>query len=249
MGFLFLPSNIFFMRQLYTILVLFLFIFSGCKKPEPQVMIVKGNIKGLTKGTLLLEKVRDTNTVIVDSYKVRKDGNFEMKDSITSPEMYYLRIKEFPADYILFFGEEGVITVNSHVEKFAYRAKVSGSKNQVLWEEYKKMNSKFNDERLTLIKRNFEADKEQNQTRLDSIDKAFKGLLKRKYLFTANYAVKNADKEIAPYLALTELSDANDFLLDTIQKSMTENIKKSSYGKQFETFLQNRRELLKDSIR
>jgi hypothetical protein len=81
------------------------------------------------------------------------------------------------------------------------------------------------------------AEKDQNQNKLDSIDKVFKNHIKRRYLYTANYAVKHADMEIAPYLALTELYDANLYFLDTIEKSMNEKTRNSLYGEKFLDFL------------
>lgn len=224
------------MRNLI-LFTLLLIAFSNCNKPQKGYVIVKGEIKGLTDGTLLLQKVKNDQVVTVDSFQVVKDGKFEMKNRIKSPEIYYLRLKQFQLDYILFFAEEGVITINSNLEKFASAAKVTGSENHDLWMDYKKMISKFNDERLVLIKDNLMAEKEQNLSKIDSIDKVFKNHVKRRYLYTANYAVKHADMEIAPYLALTELYDANMYFLDTIEKSMNEKTRNSLYGEKFLEFL------------
>lgn len=224
------------MRNLFLFTFL-LFALSSCNKTQKGYVIVKGEIKGLTDGTLLLQKVKNDQVVTVDSFQVVQDGKFEMKNRIKSPEVYYLRLKQFQLDYILFFAEEGVITIHSNLEKFASAAKVKGSENHDLWMDYKKMISKFNDERLVLIKENILAEKDQNQNKLDSIDKVFKNHIKRRYLYTANYAVKHADMEIAPYLALTELYDANLYFLDTIEKSMNEKTKNSLYGEKFLEFL------------
>jgi hypothetical protein len=103
-------------------LILFSFLFialSSCNKPQKGYVIVKGEIKGLTDGTLLLQKVKNDQVVTVDSFQVVQDGKFEMKNRIKSPEVYYLRLKQFQLDYILFFAEEGVITIHSNLEKFA----------------------------------------------------------------------------------------------------------------------------------
>ena len=224
------------MRNLILFSLLFITL-SSCDKPQKGYVIVKGEIKGMTDGTLLLQKVKNDQVVTVDSFQVVQDGKFEMKNRIKSPEIYYLRLKKFQLDYILFFAEEGVITIDTHLEKFASAAKVKGSKNHDLWTDYKKMISKFNDERLVLIRDNLMAEKDKNYTKIDSIDKVFKNHVKRRYLYTANYAVKHADMEIAPYLALTELYDANLYFLDTIEKSMNEKTRNSMYGEKFLEFL------------
>ena len=234
--------------RLLVILSSFLIIFISCAKENNNFVVVKGEIKGLTKGTLYLEKVRDTSLVLVDSFMVLRNGKFEMSDTLSSPEMYYLRLKEFPEEYILFFAEPGVMTIDSKIEKLAIAAKISGSENQKLLENYKGIIRRFNDEKLGLIKGSFLAEKEQNQQKIDSMDLLLSKHIKRRYLYTANFAVKNADKEIAPYLALTELFNANIYFLDTISNSMSANNKNSFYGKKFQKFLEDVKKSEKDSL-
>ena len=78
----------------------------------------------------------------------------------------------------------------------------------------------------------FKALKDKNFQLLDSIEQASSNNQKRKYLFTANFALNHKDFEIAPYLALSEIKDINLKYLDTIQKSMSPKVSKSLYGKQ-----------------
>ena len=54
--------------------------------------------------------------------------------------------------------------------------------------------------------------------------------LKRQYLYTINFAINNNKSEIAPYIALTDISDAKFKYLDTIYNSLSQNIKASKYG-------------------
>ena len=56
-------------------------------------------------------------------------------------------------------------------------------------------------------------------------------LLKRRYLYALNFASSNGDNVIAPYIALTEVSDANIKFLDTVASKLTEEVKVSKYGK------------------
>ena len=63
-----------------------------------------------------------------------------------------------------------------------------------------------------------------------------------KYLYTTNFALRNADQEIAPYLALSELFDANIKLLDTINNSLSAPIKTSKYGKQLADYVEKIKE-------
>jgi len=47
----------------------------------------------------------------------------------------------------------------------------------------------------------------------------------------------NSGSEAAPYIALTELYDANIKLLDTINKSLSEKVKNSTYGKRLDAYI------------
>ena len=51
---------------------------------------------------------------------------------------------------------------------------------------------------------------------------------------------KNYDKEVSPYIALTEISDANLKLLDTLVSKMSSRVLNGKYGKQFKEFLKDR---------
>ena len=66
---------------------------------------------------------------------------------------------------------------------------------------------------------------------------------KRKYLYTTNFAVNHADYDVAPYVAVAEISDINLKYLDTIQKSMTPKIAKSLYGKKLTELIAERKKL------
>jgi len=219
--------------------ILFILVYSlyACNGTADKSFTVNGEIKGLTKGTLYLDKLSDSIFKVVDSFSVRDNGKFTLSDALESPEIYYLRIKEKPDESILIFGEKSIVTLTSKLEKFSTSAKISGSKNHDLLTEYKKMIRKFSDSRLDLIKANIEAQQTQNQHKIDSLDQVHRSLIRRRYLYTTNFAVNHADKEVAPYLALTELFNANIKLLDTVNNSLSEKVKASKYGKQLDQFI------------
>ena len=70
-------------------------------------------------------------------------------------------------------------------------------------------------------------------------NEATEKLLKRKYLYAINFAINNKSSEVAPYVALSEIYDANVQYLDTIYKALPEDISKSKYGKQLDTFIKD----------
>ncbi len=209
---------------------------ASCSRESDNTMYVKGTIKGLKKGTLYLQKQMDSLIISVDSVFVEGTDTFVLRDEIESPEMYYLALGGGDKK-IAFFGEKDTVSITSNLEKFALKAKISGSENQALLDKYYEMVGKFNDQNLDLIKEEFEARKKGSQDSIAEVEKKKKNWIRRKYLYTTNFAINNGSYEVSPYIALTELTDANVTLLDTINSSLTEEVKASKYGKQLERFI------------
>lgn len=235
------------MKKFSYILIIFLTV-AACSTKESNV-IVKGNIAGLKKGTLYLQKIEDTVLVNVDSVEIKGDANFVLEDYIQSPQIMYLYLDKIDQvefdDRIEFFAEEGEVTINTNLKNFSTAAKITGSANQAKLAEYREMMKKFNNKNLELIQQNFEAQRDENEELIVQTNLEYDQLLKRKYLYTVNFAITNKDLEIAPYLALSEVFDANIKYLDTIYSSMTPEVQKSRYGKELKEFLKERRRLEK----
>tara|TARA_B110000967_G_scaffold111352_1_gene113970 strand:- start:22705 stop:23409 length:705 start_codon:yes stop_codon:yes gene_type:complete len=217
-------------------------ILAGCSKKTGVEMYLSGEVYGLKKGTLYLEKIKDGRYSKLDSFAVQDNGKFELNSTEESGEMHFLSLDRQEDKTISFFGENSHITINTNLEKFVLQAKISGSKNDEKWRSYINMTSKFQNQNLEIIKANFEAQRDKDERKMDSLSKKSAQWLKRKYLYTTNFAISNSDSEVAPYLALTALTDANIQLLDTIQKSLSDRVKISAYGKELNAFLKTIRE-------
>lgn len=201
-------------------------------------MIVTGKIKGLKKGTLYLQKMKDTVLISVDSVALKGSDLFTLTDNVDSPVMYYLTFDGNTTDKrILFFGEKGTITINDNVEKFGYFPEISGSKNQKILDEYAKIKQGFQNQRLDFIKKDFEAKKANDNNEIANIKEAYQQLSKRRVLFTTNFAINNSDSEAAAYIGLTEMYDASLKMLDTVQISLSDRVKQSEYGKRFQEYV------------
>lgn len=207
-------------------------------------LIVKGHIKGLKKGVVYLKKAQDTSLVTVDSMVVSGDASFELQTAIESPEIFFLYLDKNSAleDRIAFFAGKGVTEINTSLKNFAFDAKINGSEQQKVFEEYSNTISKINNRRLDLIKAAFEAEKAGDSAKIDSIEKESNSITKRKYLYTVNFALNHKDSEVAPYLALSEIYNANLSLLDTINKALTPKVKSSKYGKELDKFIKEIKE-------
>jgi len=213
-----------------------LVLLTSCNKEASETNLhLTGNIKGLKKGTLYIQRVVDTSLVAIDTITINGSSAFETDIQLKSPEMLYLFLDRGLSNSldnnIMFFAEAGNINIDTNLEAYISSAKVTGSKNQDKFEEYKKINSRFRDESLTLIEQKFKAFKNNDTKATDSISARQDANIRRKYLFATNFAINNRDYEVAPYIALSEIYDINLKYLDTIQKSMTPKVAQSLYGK------------------
>ena len=230
-------TNLNSMKKIIALFAIALVAFACSSKKEGN-MVVKGQIKGLKKGTLYLQKMKDTLLVSVDSMALLGDDKFILTDNVESPVIYYLTFDGNTTDkHIMFFGEEGEITINDKIEEFGFNPEVKGSKNQEVMDEYRKINQRFIDQRLDFVKKEVEARQAQDEVQLEQVEADYKKMIRRRYLFSTNFAIANADSEAAPYIALSELYDANIQLLDTINNSLTDKVKSSEYGKRLQKFV------------
>ncbi len=220
--------------------IVFAILIVACATEKEGNMVVQGKIEGLKKGTLYLQKMKDTVLISVDSVAIFGDNTFRLADNIDAPELFFLTFEGSNAkERILFFGEEGVITINDKIEKFGLNPEISGSKNQDVLDKFNKINRRFVNQRLDFIQKDFEAKKSGDEAVMKKLDAEYNKLTRRRVLFVANYAISNADFEAAPYIGLTELYNASTQMLDTVNNSFSEKIKNSVYGKRFNEYVTN----------
>lgn len=227
------------MKKISLFLIIF-FAMVSCSRSESNLLI-KGKVQDLKKGTLYLQSIEDTALVNVDSVVINGDPTFTFETYIEDPQVLYLYLDKIDGsrfdDRLLFFAEPGEMIINTTLENFETDVVIEGSENHRKLMEYRQMMERFNSRNLELIQANLEARQQKNEAAIDSTSMQHDNLLKRRYLFTVNYAINNRDLEISPYLAISEIFDANIKYLDTIYKSLTPEVKTSLYGKSLESYL------------
>ncbi|MFT4669822.1 MAG: hypothetical protein ACI9M9_002477 [Flavobacteriaceae bacterium] len=229
------------MKYSLSLVITFLSIIS-CSKSE-KLMHLTGNVDGLKKGTLLLQKIEDTLLVSVDSVMVNGNSNFEFSKEIESPEIYYLyvRLKDGTLidERIPFFAEPGEISIKTSLKNLAVKARIEGSTNQDALNDYKKLLRRYSSRELDQIEYNFNALREGNDSLIGAIEEQRKLLATSKFLMTVNFAINHKEYELAPYLMLSEVYNSNTKYLDTVYKSLTPKIKDSKYGKALESLIKS----------
>ncbi len=223
--------------------LMLLFLIISCSNNDGK-MILTGHVKGLKKGTLFLQKIKDSSLVSIDSIAINGSSDFSFIEPVLEPEIYYLYVRLengiLNDDRIIFFAEPNPIIINTTLNNFAIDAKVSGSTNQDKLEEYKKIITRYSDRNLELIKESFNSRKKGNDSLADRLDKSQKSILAKKYLATVSFALLNNDYEVAPYLMVSRVNDVKTSYLDSVYNQLTPNIKDSKYGNDLESLIQFR---------
>jgi hypothetical protein len=152
------------MRKSIVLVLSTLFLISCAEKKSEKNFVLTGNIKGLKEGKLYIQRMNDTTLVAIDSIIVNGDSKFTSEFDIESPEMLYLFLDRGVTNSldnnIPFFAEQGKMSIETSLDFFTSDAKITGSKNQELYEEYKKVMSGFIDKDLDLIQKKLLAYKE-----------------------------------------------------------------------------------------
>nr|WP_297309345.1 DUF4369 domain-containing protein [uncultured Flavobacterium sp.] len=207
----------------------------SCSKTETGNLKLSGEIKGLKQGTIYIETAKETGLVTLDSIVFDGNSNFNTTLNIEEPQVLYFTlnrgISNSEDNNLMFFAEPGEMKITTTLNQFYGDMKVDGSENQQLFDSYLASKRTLTNRQNELIKDQLLYSKAGYEAKADSLDVLIQKTTARIYLNAVNFALKNKDKEVAPYIALTEIAPISDKYLDTIQKSIPENIAKSLYGK------------------
>jgi len=219
------------------------FLFINCSD-DKDVMILTGKVKGLKKGTILLQRFEDTSFIDIDSVIVDGDPIFNFKRIIEEPEVHYLYLKLKDGSLIdvrlPFFAEATNISVNTELENFILGAKITGSINQEKVYEHQRLMDRFSDKNLEIIEQLFKAKQQENDSLISILDDKQRSLITSRYLATVNFSLRNKELEIAPYLMSHAIPDINKKYLDTVYSSLSPDIRNSIYGKDLEELINSR---------
>ena len=206
----------------------------------PADLVISGTIQDLKKGSLYLERFQDSSLVIIDSVNLNGENTFKFEVDLPEPEVLFLRLNKSKTDNnaLAIFADKGAIDVTSTLKNFVFDAQITGSKQQLVLEEYLSMMSRYNERNLELIQSQLQQ-ASKDSTFVSDYDDQYSKLVTSKYLYTINFALRHSNSEVAPYLALTEIPEVNIKYLDTIYQVLTPEIKTSRYGIQLKETLEN----------
>lgn len=219
-------------------IITFIMVF-GCNAKNKKNNTIIGFVNGLQKGNLYLQKINDREFITLDSVFVKGEKEFELSCKLEEPEILFLSLsKNSNSEKIPFFGYDGITKINTSVYRFNFDAEIIGGPQQNLLETYNKNIKKFKNKELELLETFLNAQRLNDQNKMDRASDMRDKNLKRQYLYTINFAINNNKSEIAPYIALMDVSDAKFKYLDTIYNSLSQNIKASKYGTFLKEYLE-----------
>lgn len=217
-------------------------VLAACSGDSSRELIVEGRVKGLKKGTLYLQQVQDSALVTLDSMPVGEEGAFRLKGQIDDPDLFYLYLNKADNnemnDRIVFFAEPGVVKINTRWNAFEGDAEIEGTELQEQYREYRRNQSRYHVQELEVARAMAGLSLPQDSTALDSLQNVSNRIALRSYLYALNFALNNKDSYLAPYVAYSEVSDANPKYLDSIYRALDPKVAESKYGKKLKELLE-----------
>ncbi|QJP33240.1 DUF4369 domain-containing protein [Nonlabens sp. Ci31] len=231
------------MKKVLFLLIGLTFIIA-CSNSNSNNFSVSGTVDGIKVGKIYLQRLQDSVLIDVDSAMFNGNSDYTLMTRLDQTEIMYLHLDvkdgtEFN-DRVLFFAEDTTMTINSSWDKFEKDAVISGSKNQDIYTVYKKNSNRLNKVYTDLVKRSMSLTDETRTVAIsDSINTAYDKYLRKKVLYAINYAQLHKEKEVAPYILISEASEANPILLDSVYQKMPKKIQTTVYGKQLSELIKS----------
>lgn len=205
-------------------------ILSSCSEDKNANFVVKGKVEGMRKGMVYLKSEVNGNLVTVDSLFLKGTEEFEFSGNIDSPELYFLSTSRRNSSDLPIFVEKNEINIDANV-KDLLNANVTGSKNQDLLDQFNKIIGRFNSRKNELYIKGLQANNKKHFVTLKTLSSQYQRNEYKRTTYILNFAVTNGEFDIAPYIALNYLSSSDITVLDTINKSMSVEVKNGKYGK------------------
>ena len=227
----------------YAFLLFAAVLLTACGGSEDrQELVVEGQVKGLKKGTIYLQHLSDSTLRTLDSLEISGDGKYRLSSPVDGPDIYYLYLDKADQntinDRITFFAEPGLLRIDTRWNAFDSEAVISGSPAQEKFAEYRKNQSRFHLEQLQLAQTMGLPEFAGDSLATDSLNREANRLTMRSYLYALNFALNNSESYVAPYVAITDVADANPRYLDSIYQALPPKVAESKYGKQLKELLE-----------
>jgi hypothetical protein len=206
-------------------------ILSSCSEEKDTNFVLNGKVKGMRKGIVYLKNEVNGKLVTVDSIFLKGTEEFEFEGNIESPEVFFLSTSRRNSSSLPIFIEKTEIDVDADIKNLL-SAKITGSKNQELLDQFNKIMGRFNTRKNELYVKGLQAESKQHFITLKTLTSQYEKNEEKRTRYVLNFAVSNGKYDVSPYIALTYLSSSHISVLDTINKSMSDEVRNGKYGKE-----------------
>jgi peroxiredoxin len=196
------------MKTTYFLLVIiFALTLAGCGDNTPGLNL-SGSVKDVTSGTVYLQRYENKSFFTIDSTRI-VDGKFSFSNKVQLPEIYGLGLQNSgnPFHSFLIFLDHNPITVELDTINSFENTRVTGSKEQDLFNEFSK---------------NF-------RTPVDEILSEHPASLAALYVFYRYYSYRLSPEEIRKNVQLLDVSLQNTEYVKVL-KELAENLENVSIG-------------------
>lgn len=201
-------------------------------------MNLQVEVQGLKKGMLYIESIQDSLLVALDSVEIRGDNQVELNVALDQPEMLYLHLDKNDEndfnDRLLFFAEQGEMSIQSSREAFENDAFVIGSKTDSIYRIYREVLTSFAKRDIELFQLSIDP---EYATKLDSISNLATSNERRKFVYVLNFALNQNNSILAPYSIIYDGDGLAPKWKDSVYQSLVDEIKNSPMGKSLKALL------------
>lgn len=190
-------------------------VLMGCSKRDQ--FVVTGKITHAEHQMIYLDELHvGRATTVVDSTRINRNAEFELRGHTDLPAFYLLRLSEKKFITLLIDSTE-VVTVNADEANFAYSYKVEGSPGSILVNE---LNSKLSNtlQRLDSLSSLNETYKGRSDyARLKAqVELSYKQIMDNQVKFSTDF-VKNHPFSMASVFALYQKFDSDHYVVNDLQ--------------------------------
>lgn len=179
-------------------------------------MEINGNISGASKQTVYLEQINVGNTIVIDSLKTNKKGEFTFKSKVENPMFYTVKINNENIPLLVKAGEK--ISIKGNVKKISNYS-VEGSEGSELIKELN-VEKRLNFLALDSLQKLYAALPEDKKfdTERKRISDEWDTVFMRQVRYSRNFIITYATSPVAYYALYQQLPDGS-FILDPINEN------------------------------
>lgn len=229
------------MKSTYFFFALLIILTSCNSEKQQQGFTIDGIVTGVDGGIAYLLREQDRELVKIDSSEI-KNGRFSFSDSVSQPEMYFVRFNN-GEDYARVFMENAEIKIRVSVDSMD-NAVVSGS---ALHDQYAKINAqiKANDASMEYVFEQFQREgKFMSDERRDSLNMRLDSIYEAGLVIVKDFVNANLSSPVAAYMVNRHL--IYDCTYEDLSK-WTDGFNASIPENKYTTLLVERRDLLAKS--